>query len=129
MVITGRGVDSALDPGPPGARVPQVAEDDWDRLAGGILAGHIIQCGCQATGGRYTDWEDVPGYENMGYPVVQRHPDGSFYAREARGQRWPDHAAAVIYEQLLYEIGDPSAYVLPDVVRDFRQVRAEQSAA
>lgn len=126
VVVTGRCVDSAVTLGP---LIHEFgwATDDYNRLAAGSLAGHIIECGCQATGGLFTDWQRVEGWANIGYPIVECFPDGRFVVTKP-----PDTGGlidpAAVAEQLLYEIGDPAAYMLPDVVCDFRQVRIEGEA-
>ncbi len=124
IVITGRGVDSATTLGP---LIHEFGwtEHDLDALAGGSLAGHIIECGCQATGGLHTDWERVEDWPNIGYPIVECHANGHFDVFKPAGTGGLIARAAVA-EQLLYEIGDPSAYCLPDVTCDFRAVVIEQ---
>lgn len=125
MVITGRVVDSALTLGPLvhefGWRL-----DDYDRLSAGSLAGHVIECGAQATGGLFTDWEDVPDWAHIGYPVIECHDDGSFVVTKPEGTGGLVSPAAVA-EQILYEVGDPQGYALPDVVCDFTQLKVESA--
>ncbi|MCI1710866.1 MAG: DUF1446 domain-containing protein [Chiayiivirga sp.] len=124
VVVTGRCVDSACTVGPLIHEFGWSAQD-YDRLAGGSLAGHIIECGCQGSGGLHTDWEQVPDWPNIGYPIVECADDGSFVVTKPAGMGGLIARAAVA-EQLLYEIGDPGAYLLPDVSCDFRDVRIEQ---
>ncbi|HMA09329.1 MAG TPA: acyclic terpene utilization AtuA family protein, partial [Ramlibacter sp.] len=126
IVITGRGVDSAVTLG---ALIHEFrwSASDYDRLAGGSLAGHIVECGCQATGGLFTDWREVPDWAHIGYPIIECADDGSFVLTKAPGTGGLIRTACVA-EQMLYEIGDPGAYLLPDVSCDFREVRMEQVA-
>jgi hypothetical protein len=102
------------------------ATDDFDRLAQGSLAGHIIECGCQATGGLHTDWQAVPDWPHIGYPILECHADGHFIATKPPGTGGLVNCA-VIAEQMLYEIGDPARYLLPDVSCDFTAVTLEQA--
>lgn len=127
IVVTGRGVDSAVTLGPL-MHAFGWADHDHDALAGGSLAGHIIECGCQATGGLFTDWWRVPDWAHIGYPIVECFADGSFELSKVPGTGGLVEPACVA-EQMLYEIGDPADYRLPDVVCDFRDVRIEQLSA
>ncbi|MEO8313135.1 MAG: acyclic terpene utilization AtuA family protein, partial [Caldimonas sp.] len=124
IVVTGRVVDSALALGPLMHEFGW-SESDYDLLAAGSLVGHIIECGCQATGGLFTDWEAVPDWADIGYPIAECRADGTFRITKPAGTGGLIARAAVA-EQLLYEIGDPAAYVLPDVICDFRQVTIDQ---
>ncbi|MBO9603747.1 MAG: DUF1446 domain-containing protein [Novosphingobium sp.] len=124
IVITGRCADSAL------ALAPLIAEfswqpDEFDKLAAGSLLGHVIECGPHATGGIFTDWAEVPEWENIGYPLAACRPDGTFEVYKPAGTGGMVNCA-VIAEQILYEVGDPAAYILPDVVADFTGVTLEQ---
>ena len=120
VVITGRVTDTGV------TLAPMVYEfgwapDDWDRIASGIVAGHIIECGLQATGGNFTDWEKVPSWVNMGYPIVEAREDGTFTVTKHAGTGGLVSQHTVT-EQLLYEMGDP-AYLAPDVTARFDSIQ------
>ena len=124
IVITGRCADSALALGilmhEFGWRT-----HDYDKLGAGSLVGHLLECGPQATGGIFTDWERVPDWHNIGYPIAECRADGSFVISKPAGTGGLIDPG-VISEQTLYEIGDPAAYALPDVTADFSQVHLAQ---
>jgi hypothetical protein len=98
--------------------------DDWDRLAAGIVAGHIIECGAQATGGNFTDWRKVASWSDFGYPILECHADGTFVVTRHPGSGGLV-SCATVREQLLYEMGEPAAYLTPDCVADFTSIRLD----
>jgi hypothetical protein len=124
VVVTGRCVDAAVVLGPLMHEFGW-KDDEYDLLAAGSLVGHVVECGPQTTGGNSTDWASVPGWERMGYPLAECRPDGTAVIgkpRDTGGLVTP----ATVGEQVLYEIGDPGAYLMADVVCDWRDVRLTQ---
>jgi hypothetical protein len=127
VVITGRCVDSAVTLGVM-VHAFGWAADEHDKLAMGTLAGHLVECGAQCTGGLFTDWESVPDWDVIGFPIVEAHANGGFVITKVSGSGGRVTPATVA-EQMLYEIGDPRAYHVPDVACDFTGVRFEADGA
>jgi hypothetical protein len=125
VVITGRVADACLTVGP-AAHELGCAWDDWDRLCAATVAGHLLECGAQATGGLWCNWQDVADLAGVGYPIAEVSADGSFVLTKP-----PESGGAVnretVSEQLLYEVGDPAAYLTPDVTADFTSVTLEEA--
>lgn len=125
VVITGRSTDTALTMAPLRHEFGW-ASNNWDKLAAGIVAGHIIECGAQCSGGNCLyDWRSIPDLANVGYPLVEATEDGTFTVT-----KHPNTGGRVsvptVSEQLVYEMGDPHSYITPDVVADFTTIRLEQ---
>lgn len=126
VVITGRCADAALSLG------PTIHEfgwsmGDWDKLASGMVAGHVIECGAQCTGGNcQADWESIPDFANIGYPIIEAEADGTFVITKHPGTGGRVSVPGIV-EQLVYEIGDPLSYITPDVVVDFTSIQLEQA--
>lgn len=122
VVIAGRSTDTAL------ALAPMIhtfgwSGADWDRLAAGTIAGHIVECGAQCSGGNcQVDWQSIPGMANIGYPIIEAGPDGMFVVTKHAGTGGRVHSGTV-KEQLLYELGDPQNYITPDCVADFTSIQ------
>jgi hypothetical protein len=125
VIVTGRSTDTALTYG------PMMHEFGWDpedhdRVAHGVVAGHINECGAQASGGNaLVDWWTVPAMDAVGFPIIEAHPDGSFVVTKHPGTGGRV-SRPVVSEQILYEMGDPSSYITPDVVADFTSIRLDE---
>lgn len=127
IIVTGRVTDTGI------TLAPMIYEfgwsfTDWDKMASGIVAGHIIECGAQSSGGNITDWRDVPSFNRMGYPIVEVEPSGEFVVTK--------HARAgglvsekTVKEQLLYEMGDPALYITPDGIARFDTIQLKEIGA
>ncbi len=124
IVVTGRVADASLTLGPAAYEFGW-AWDDWDRLAAGTVAGHLIECGAQATGGLWCNWREAPDLADVGYPLVEMHARGAFRITKPPGTGGAVNRETVS-EQLLYEVGDPAAYLTPDVVADFTSVTLKE---
>jgi hypothetical protein len=126
IVITGRSTDTALTMAPLRFEFGWGASD-WNRLAAGIVAGHIIECGAQCSGGNCLyDWRSIPDLANVGYPIAEASPDGSFVITKHPGTGGRVSVPSVT-EQLVYEMGDPHEYITPDVIADFTTIRLEDA--
>ena len=128
IVVTGRCTDTGLTLGPM-IHEFKWARDDWNKLAAGTVAGHIIECGAQSTGGNsQVDWQSIPDFWDIGYPIVEASDDGSFVVtkHEGTGGRV---SVATITEQLMYEMGDPQNYITPDGIADFTSIHLKAAGS
>jgi hypothetical protein len=124
IVITGRATDTGLTLAP---LIHEFgwASEDWNHLAAGTIAGHIIECGAQASGGNCQyEWRSIPDLANVGFPIVEAAPDGTFVITKHEGTGGRVNVPS-IKEQLVYEMGDPHQYITPDVVADFTTIRLQ----
>lgn len=124
IIVTGRVTDTGITVG---AMLHEFgwATTDWDKLAAGVVAGHIIECGTQSTGGNFTDWRKVKSFKEMGFPVLEVHRDGTFVVTKHPGTGGLV-SVDTVREQLFYEMGNPHAYITPDVVADFATISLAQ---
>src|SRR5438105_9385626 len=126
VVVTGRATDTGL------TLAPLIHEfgwagDDWDRLAAGTIAGHIIECGAQCSGGNCQyEWQTIPDLANVGFPIVEVSPDATFVVTKHAGTGGRVSVPSV-KEQLVYEMGDPHEYITPDCVADFTTIQLEDA--
>ncbi len=125
VIVTGRVTDTGI------TLAPMIhefgwAETDWDRLAAGVVAGHIIECGTQATGGNFTDWPTVPALHKIGYPIIEMGDDGVFEVTKHTGTGGLV-SVDTVKEQLVYEMGDPREYISPDGVARFDTIELESA--
>ena len=124
VILAGRAADPAL------ALAPMIhefgwRETDWNKLAAGTVAGHIIECGTQATGGNcQVGWQNIPDLANIGYPIVEAEPDGTFVVTKHPGTGGRVHSD-IVKEQLLYELGDPKNFIAPDCTADFTTIHLD----
>jgi hypothetical protein len=123
LIIAGRVTDTSI------TLAPMIYEfewqlNDWDKLAAGIVAGHIIECGAQSSGGNFTDWEKVPGWENFGYPIVEMYSGGDFIVTKHENTGGLV-SVDTVKEQIVYEMGNPKEYISPDVIADFQTINIQ----
>lgn len=127
VIITGRVTDTGL------TLAPMIYEfgwnyDNYDQMAIGTIAGHIIECGAQVSGGNFTDWEKVDDFTNIGFPIIEAYPNGDFYVTKHENTGGLVNSMTV-KEQLLYEIGNPKEYITPDVIADFTSIQIEEAGS
>ena len=127
IVVTGRATDPGL------VLAPLIAEfgwkpGDWDQLAAGTVGGHTVECGAQCTGGNFSRWWEVEGWDHLGYPVLEARTDGTFVVTKHEGTGGLV-TVDTVREQLVYEMGDPSRYITPDCVVDFTSIELEQDGS
>jgi hypothetical protein len=127
IVITGRATDPSV------VLAPMMYEfgwslDDMDLLAAGTIAGHIVECGAQCTGGNYVHWREIPDMARIGYPIIEAYPDGTFVVtkHEGTGGRV---TIETVTSQLVYEMGNPASYITPDCIADFTSIQLRQESA
>jgi hypothetical protein len=123
VVVTGRTTDTGLTLAPLVHKFGW-AWDDWDKMAAGTVAGHILECGAQSSGGNFTDWDRVPDMAHIGFPIAEVSADGTFVVTKHDGTGGLVSRGTVA-EQLLYEIGDPQDYITPDGVADFTSIHLD----
>jgi len=124
IIISGRVTDTGL------TLAPMIYEFDWkfddyDKIAAGTIAGHIIECGGQVSGGNFTDWEQVENYVDLGFPIIEAYPNSEFFVTKHEGTGGLI-SEMTVKEQLMYEIGDPAEYITPDVIADFTSIQLEE---
>ncbi len=125
IIVTGRVTDTGL------TLAPMIYEFDWsfddyNKMAAGTIAGHIIECGGQVSGGNFTDWQEIEDFVEIGFPIIEATPSGEFFVTKHEGTGGQINEMTV-KEQLLYEIGDPETYITPDVIADFTSVKLEEA--
>ncbi|MBP9707397.1 MAG: DUF1446 domain-containing protein [Oligoflexales bacterium] len=125
IIISGRVTDTGI------TIAPMIHEfgwelNDWDKLASGIVAAHLMECGAQVTGGNFTDWHKVPSFNEIGYPIVEVNPDASFVITKHK-ELGGFVSVDTVREQLFYEMGDPKAYITPDVICDFSSIKLTEA--
>ena len=121
IIVTGRVTDTGI------TLAPMIHEfgwamDDWDKMASGVIAGHIIECGAQASGGNITDWDEVKTFHNIGYPIIEMEASGDFVVTKHKNTGGLI-SEKTIKEQLVYEMGDPSNYISPDGIARFDTIQ------
>ncbi len=126
IMIAGRATDPSLVVAPLAYEFGW-SMDDFDKLAAATVAGHIVECGAQCTGGNFTNWRDVPDMARIGYPVIEASPDGSFVVTKHDGTGGLVSKETVT-SQLVYEMGDPARYITPDCLADFTTVKLQQES-